>query len=189
MNKISVLIGALLAAGIITDERSKAMLDIFLSKPVSPRRYFLVKLMAAAAVVIVIYLAAVIAGAIRFSYAVKGFGLADIVGILKRRLLVCDSLQNLQTGAGLSVPVEIEIVEPLDDYRAVIMELPIVSSIEQSGTIFQIEVMDARENIPRLVRTLAERGMKIISVRPRMQSLENVYLKCVRWGDNGVQDQ
>lgn len=73
MNKISVLIGAVLAAGIITDERSKGMLDIFLSKPVSPRRYFLVKLAAAVAVVIVIYLAAVGAGAIRFSQAVKGF--------------------------------------------------------------------------------------------------------------------
>jgi hypothetical protein len=31
--------------------------------------------------------------------------------------------------------------------------------------------------------------MKIISVRPRTQSLENIYLKCVRWGDNGGQDQ
>jgi ABC-2 type transport system ATP-binding protein len=114
--------------------------------------------------------------------------LADIVGILKRRLLVCDNLQNLQTGAELSVPVEIEIVDPLDGYRTMIMELPMVGSIEQSGTIFQIEVKDASENVPRLVKMLADRGMKIMSVRPRMQSLENIYLKCVR-GDNGGQDQ
>jgi ABC-2 type transport system permease protein len=73
MNKISVLIGAVLGAGIMTDERSKGMLDIFLSKPVTPRRYFLVKLAAASAVVVVIYLAAMLVGAIRFSYAVKGF--------------------------------------------------------------------------------------------------------------------
>jgi ABC-type transport system involved in multi-copper enzyme maturation permease subunit len=73
MNKVCVLIGAALAAGIIADERSKGMLDIFLSKPVSTRRYFLVKLAAAAAVVTVIYLAAAIAGVIHFSRAVKGF--------------------------------------------------------------------------------------------------------------------
>jgi ABC-2 type transport system ATP-binding protein len=115
--------------------------------------------------------------------------LADIVGILKSRLLICDSLQNLQTGTGLSVPVEIEVVELLDDYRTMIMGLPMVGSVEQSGTIFQIEVMDAKENIPRLVRMLAEHGMKIMAVRPRMQSLESIYLKCVRWGDNGGQDQ
>jgi ABC-2 type transport system permease protein len=73
MNKVCILIGVALAAGIITDERSKGMLDIFLSKPVSTRRYFLVKLAAAAAVVIVIYLAAAAAGVIHFSYAVKSF--------------------------------------------------------------------------------------------------------------------
>jgi ABC-2 type transport system permease protein len=88
MNKISVLIGAVLAAGIITDERSKGMLDIFLSKPVSPRRYFLVKLMAAAAVVIVIYLAAMLIGAIRFSYAVKGFDVGIFLLLASVHMLV-----------------------------------------------------------------------------------------------------
>jgi ABC-2 type transport system permease protein len=88
MNKISVLIGAVLAAGIITDERSKGMLDLFLSKPVSPRRYFLVKLMAAAAVVIVIYLAAALAGIIRFSYAVKGFDVGIFLLLASVHMLV-----------------------------------------------------------------------------------------------------
>jgi ABC-2 type transport system permease protein len=88
MNKISVLIGAVLAAGIITDERSKGMLDIFLAKPVSPRRYFLVKLMAASAVVIVIYLSAVLVGAIRFSYAVRGFDVGIFLLLASVHMLV-----------------------------------------------------------------------------------------------------
>jgi ABC-2 type transport system permease protein len=88
MNKISILIGAVLAAGIITDERSKGMLDIFLSKPVSPRRYFLVKLMAAATVVIVIYLAAVLIGVIRFSYAVNGFDVGIFLLLASVHMLV-----------------------------------------------------------------------------------------------------
>ena len=41
--------------------------------------------------------------------------LADIVGIINRRLLVCDSLANLQTGGGRTIPVEIQLSEPLDD--------------------------------------------------------------------------
>jgi ABC-2 type transport system permease protein len=88
MNKITILIGAVLAAGIITDERSKGMLEIFLSKPVTPRRYFLVKLMAAAAVVVVIYLAAVLIGAIRFSYAVKGFDVGIFLLLASIHMLV-----------------------------------------------------------------------------------------------------
>jgi ABC-2 type transport system permease protein len=88
MNKISVLFGAVLSAGIITDERSKGMLDIFLSKPVSPRRYFLVKLAAAAAIVIVIYLAAVLVGVIHFSYAVKGFDVGIFLLLASVHMLV-----------------------------------------------------------------------------------------------------
>jgi ABC-2 type transport system permease protein len=88
MNKITILIGAVFAAGIITDERSKGMLDIFLSKPVTPRKYFLVKLMAAAAVVVVIYLAAVLIGAIRFSYAVKGFDVGIFLLLASVHVLV-----------------------------------------------------------------------------------------------------
>jgi ABC-2 type transport system permease protein len=88
MNKISVLIGAVLAAGIITDERSKGTLEIFLSKPVSPRRYFLVKLTAAVAVVIVIYLAAMLVGVARFSRSVKGFDAGIFLLLASVHLLV-----------------------------------------------------------------------------------------------------
>lgn len=73
MNKISILIGAVLAGGIITDERSKGLLDLYLSKPLSLQRYFLVKLAAVLAVVLVIYGAAMLVGTIRFSSSVKGF--------------------------------------------------------------------------------------------------------------------
>ena len=38
--------------------------------------------------------------------------LADIVGIINGRLLVCDTLANLQSGAGLTTSIEIELGEP-----------------------------------------------------------------------------
>src|SRR5262249_34917039 len=37
--------------------------------------------------------------------------LADIIGILKRRLLVCDSLHNLQSDGDCKTPVVVEIAE------------------------------------------------------------------------------
>lgn len=42
--------------------------------------------------------------------------LADIVGIIRRRLLVCDSLANLRAGAGLTTAVEIETGEPIAEH-------------------------------------------------------------------------
>src|SRR5918993_782410 len=43
--------------------------------------------------------------------------LADIVGILRRRLLICDSLANLRAGAGLTTEIEIELRAPLGDHQ------------------------------------------------------------------------
>ena len=88
MNKITVLCGAVLASGIISDERSKGTLDIFLSKPVTPRRYFLVKLAAAVAVVVVIYVVAVLVGAARFSQSVRGFDVRTFLLLASVHLLV-----------------------------------------------------------------------------------------------------
>ncbi|MBL8203649.1 MAG: ABC transporter permease [Blastocatellia bacterium] len=88
MNKISILIGAVLASGIITDERSKGLLDLYLSKPLSPRRYFLMKLAAVLAVVLVIYGAAMLVGTIRFSASVKGFDTGVFLLLASVHLLV-----------------------------------------------------------------------------------------------------
>jgi ABC-2 type transport system ATP-binding protein len=108
--------------------------------------------------------------------------LADLVGILKRRLLVCDRLENLQSGAGQRVPVEIEIIEPPDSFQQLIAEMPFVGSVKQARTIFHVEVADAQQNIPQMVRLLVERGAKILAVRPARPSLEKIYLRCVREG-------
>jgi ABC-2 type transport system permease protein len=88
MNKITVLCGAALAAGIITDERSKGTLDIFLSKPITPQRYFLVKVGAAAAVVVLIYVAAVLVGVARFSHSVRGFDVGIFLLLASVHVLV-----------------------------------------------------------------------------------------------------
>jgi ABC-2 type transport system permease protein len=88
MNKITLLCGVVLATGIITDERSKGMLDIFLSKPVTTRHYFLVKLAASAAVVVVIYIVAVLVGVVRFSQSVKGFDVRIFLLLASVHLLV-----------------------------------------------------------------------------------------------------
>lgn len=56
--------------------------------------------------------------------------LADIVGIINRRLLVCDTLANLQSGAGLTTSIEIELGEPLSDHQRTAMKLPFIKSVQ-----------------------------------------------------------
>jgi ABC-2 type transport system permease protein len=63
MNKFAVILGPALAGGIIIDERSRRMLDLFASKPIDPDDYFTVKLAAAGAALATFY-AGGVAGAV-----------------------------------------------------------------------------------------------------------------------------
>jgi ABC-2 type transport system permease protein len=75
MNKLAIFAAAILAAGIITDERSKQTLDIFLSKPVTLRRYFVVKALAAASAIAALYVVLTVLASIYFSLMLVDFSL------------------------------------------------------------------------------------------------------------------
>ena len=105
--------------------------------------------------------------------------LADIVGIINRRLLVCDTLANLQSGGGLTNSIEIELGEPLRDQQRAAITLPFVKSILGNDRRYVIEVENPTINIPHLVRALVDNDAKVYSVRPETRDLEAIYLQCV----------
>jgi len=104
--------------------------------------------------------------------------LADIVGIINRRLLVCDTLANLQS-AGLTNSIEIELGEPLSDQQRAAIKLPFVKSIVGKNRSYVIEVENPTINIPHLVRALIDNEAKVYAVRPKTWDLEAIYLQCV----------
>jgi ABC-2 type transport system permease protein len=81
MNKLAIFAAAILAAGIITDERSKQTLDIFLSKPVTLRRYFVVKTLAAAAAITTLYVGLTTLAAAYFSLVLANFSLVAFLAM------------------------------------------------------------------------------------------------------------
>jgi len=105
--------------------------------------------------------------------------LADIVGIIKRRLLICDTLSNLQSGAGLTTSIEIELGEPLGDHQRAAMKLPFVKGVQGEGRRYVVEVENPASNIPNLVRALVDNEAKVYAVRPKARDLEAIYLECV----------
>lgn len=104
---------------------------------------------------------------------------ADIVGIINRRLLVCDTLANLQSGTGLTTSIEIELSEPLSDSQSAAMNLPFVKSVQGKDRGYIVEVENPTINIPNLVRALVDSEVRVYAVRPKTRDLETVYLQCV----------
>ena len=111
--------------------------------------------------------------------------LADIVGIINRRLLVCDTLTNLRSGAGITTPVEIELRAPLLDDQLTAMKLSFVKSIAGKDGKYVFEVENSAINTPHLVRALVDSEAQVYAVRPRTRDLETIYLECVNKGGAG----
>ena len=105
--------------------------------------------------------------------------LADIVGIINGRLLVCDTLANLQSGAGLTNSIEIELGEPLRDHQRTAMNLPFVKNVQGKDRTYVVEVENPMIDIPNLVSALVQSEVKVYAVRPKTKDLESIYLQCV----------
>jgi ABC-2 type transport system ATP-binding protein len=111
--------------------------------------------------------------------------LADIVGIINRRLLVCDTLINLRSGAGITTAIEIELRAPLVDHQLTAMKLPFVKSIDGKDGKYVFEVENPTINIPNLVKALVDSDAQVYAVRPQTRDLETIYLECVNEGGVG----
>lgn len=109
--------------------------------------------------------------------------LADIVGILKRRLLVCDTLVNLQSGA--TAPVEITLGEPFSKVSEIVGGLGFVRGFAAQGRALTFEIEDPARDVPRLVKALVDGGAKVYAVHPKVRDLETIYLRAVGEKETG----
>lgn len=108
--------------------------------------------------------------------------LADIVGIINRRLLVCDTLANLRSGARTTTKVEIELRTPLVEHQVTALKLPFVKSISARDGKYLFEVENPAINTPNLVRALIDNEAQVYAVLPQTRDLESIYLQCVNEG-------
>lgn len=103
--------------------------------------------------------------------------LADDVGILKKRLLVYDTLANLRSGA--DAQVEITLSEPLEGISGMAGGLAFVKDVKLRERTAVFTVEDQIRDVPRLIAALVEARAKIYSVLPKMSDLESIYFRCV----------
>jgi ABC-2 type transport system ATP-binding protein len=105
--------------------------------------------------------------------------LADVIGILKRRLIRFEPLATMRAVSGGAASVRVSLAAPLVD------PLPApfdgVTRIDQIDPLtIVLHVDDARARTPALIRALVERGAQIDEVRREQPTLEALYLDAVR---------
>lgn len=105
--------------------------------------------------------------------------LADIVGILKQRLVACDTLARLRAG-GDGQRLTVRLGGEAAEHAGAIGALPFVRSVVPEGAMLRLTLSDAAADVPRLVAALVARGAAIHEVRPEGATLEAIYLRAVR---------
>lgn len=73
LNKTICFVGALLSAGIMLDERARNLLDLYLSKPITPESYYATKTLAAMVVFAFWYALTALLGVYFLPLSVRGF--------------------------------------------------------------------------------------------------------------------
>ena len=109
--------------------------------------------------------------------------LADLVGILRRRLLAFGTLDQLTAGTedgGSGRPVTVRLTTSAGDHRSAISRISGVRNVETEGNTLTLRVAAAPTVVPQVVARLVERGAGVLEVRPENASLESVYLHWVR---------
>ena len=81
MNKFAVILGPVLAGGIIAEERARGTLDLLAAKPIAASEYFSVKLVAATAAFATFYLVTTIGALVTFPWRVAGFDAGDFIAL------------------------------------------------------------------------------------------------------------
>jgi ABC-2 type transport system permease protein len=81
MNKLSVILGPLLAGGIVAEERARGTLDIIAAKPIRAADYFTIKLAAAAGALVTFYLTVSAGALLTFPWRVQEFVAGDFVAL------------------------------------------------------------------------------------------------------------
>jgi ABC-2 type transport system ATP-binding protein len=105
--------------------------------------------------------------------------LADIVGILRRRLVACDTLERLRAG-GDGGAVRITLAAPVERFVSAVRALPVVRDVRADGTGLIVRVTERQTGVPAVVSALAAAGAPVLEVRPDVDDLEAVYLRAVR---------
>lgn len=103
MNKIAMIMGPVLAGGILLDERERGSIDLFASKPVGAADYFTIKVLAAQAVMATIYLAGVAGALATFPWRVRDFAPGPFLALSAVHLFAALFAVALAATVGVSV--------------------------------------------------------------------------------------
>ncbi len=103
--------------------------------------------------------------------------LADLVGILRRRMLAFGRLTDL---TGERPRLEVRLAAEAEPLAAALRGFPAVRECRAAGGTLWLSLDDLERNTPGVIREVVRLGGEVLEARPVVPSLEEIYLRAVR---------
>jgi ABC-2 type transport system ATP-binding protein len=114
--------------------------------------------------------------------------LCNRIALIRTRLLVVDSVKNLKAKT-FRQEVVVELTKADDRVAGAVQKLPFVLSVSLDCKTLSVEMVDAKKNSPKLVRSIVEASGNILSVIERSHSLEDLYLHLIKEEEKNTDDE
>ncbi len=109
--------------------------------------------------------------------------LADLVGIVRSKLLVLDTVTNLKSRM-FGKQIEIRVTNPSDALASAVAGVGGLGPAAWEGGVLTVTADDPARRTPELVRALVAGGADILTVGETKHSLEEIYLELVKEKSN-----
>lgn len=103
--------------------------------------------------------------------------LADVIGIVRQKLLVCAPLGQLRGSADSRTMVRIEVQQADDAAAASLRTVAGVTGVSRGDRSYEVHTRNAADTTPALVTLLVQHGARIQRVDSGAESLESIYLR------------
>ena len=117
--------------------------------------------------------------------------LADKIGVIsKGELLVIGSTTELRSKVSGTNKLVVKCVEQVGNAEIIFEKIDGVLSFQylEDRSSFEIELTSFDEVTPKIIRTLVEKDISILEVRPSKQSLEEIYKQIMKNSKEGFED-
>ncbi|UCE12681.1 MAG: ABC transporter ATP-binding protein [Candidatus Heimdallarchaeota archaeon] len=117
--------------------------------------------------------------------------LADKIGVInKGKLLIIGSASELRSKISKSNKLVVTCLDKVSGYERLLSDLEGILSIHflENGHSLEVEVTSFNEITPIIVRSLVEKGVSILEVRPTQKSLEEIYKQIMNNSNGGTEN-
>ena len=106
------------------------------------------------------------------------------IGIIDSgKLIACGSVREISEKMSHSGKLKIKVLSDEEEAVKVLLEIPEIKAVSTASGIIDVDVAGRDDTYAEILKTLVEKGIKVVSFQPQESSLESVFMQLTEGGN------